>query len=237
MLDEGDVQAGLHDLAARYRLDGVAQTRLLALLTALCDDERSPTSVRDPIGVLHHHLADSLVALELDCVRGALKIADLGSGAGLPGLVLAIVLTEAEVHLVESRTGKCAYIAALAAKLELSNTHVVHARAEEWRDGLGQHDLVVTRALAAQPVVLEYAAPLLELSGVLVEWRGRRQPQEEQAAVRAADELGLRSLQALAVDPFEGSTDRHLHTFEKVAVTPGRFPRRAGMARKRPLGA
>jgi 16S rRNA (guanine527-N7)-methyltransferase len=86
-------------------------------------------------------------------------------------------------------------------------------------------------------VVLEYAAPLLRLGGTLVDWRGARVHAEEQRAERAADELGLALLGVERVEPFEAARDRHLHLFTKLSDTPATFPRRAGMARKRPLGA
>ena len=128
----------------------------------------------------------------LTVVRSARTVADLGSGAGLPGLVLAAVLPGAEVRLVESQQSKCAYVGSLATALRLTNVRVVCARAEEWSEGLAGHDLVVARALAPQPVVLEYAAPLLALGGSLVEWRGRRDAEEEARGLRAAELLGLR---------------------------------------------
>jgi 16S rRNA (guanine527-N7)-methyltransferase len=111
----------------------------------------------------------------------------------------------------------------------------VPARAEEWGDGSSHHDLVVARALAAQPVVLEYAAPLLKVGGALVDWRGKRMPEEEDLADRAAEALGLRRTEVRRVVPFAGARDHHLHVFVKVEETPARFPRRAGVARKRPL--
>jgi 16S rRNA (guanine527-N7)-methyltransferase len=113
----------------------------------------------------------------------------------------------------------------------------VCARAEQWSAGLVANDVVTARAVAAQPVVLEYAAPLLRLGGVLVDWRGRRSSAEEAAARTAAAELGLELREIRRVTPFARAAHRHLHVFEKVAQTPPRFPRRAGIARKRPLGA
>jgi 16S rRNA (guanine527-N7)-methyltransferase len=231
-----EIQEGLERLALRYGLDEPQLHRLGVLLDGIAGDPRSPTTVRDPDEALRQHIADSLVGLEVEGLRVAGKIADLGSGAGLPGLVLAIALPDTEVRLVESQAGKCAYIAALSAKLGLRNIRIACTRAEEWVEGIGEHDLVVSRALAAQQVVVEYAAPLLEMGGLLVEWRGRRQASDEAAAARAAEELGLRLLETRKVEPFPGARDRHLHVFEKVATTPGRFPRRAGLARKRPLG-
>jgi 16S rRNA (guanine527-N7)-methyltransferase len=119
----------------------------------------------------------------------------------------------------------------------IANTRVVCSRAEEWAEGIGANDLVVARALAPQPVVMEYAAPLLALDGYLVEWRGRRDPVEEAQAERAAVALGLIRLDVRHVVPFSDALDRHLHVFRKSAPTPDGFPRRPGLASRRPLGA
>jgi 16S rRNA (guanine527-N7)-methyltransferase len=95
---------------------------------------------------------------------------------------------------------------------------------------------VTARAVAGLPVLVEYAAPLLRLSGMLVAWKGARDPAEEELGRAAADEVGLALADVLRVEPFEGARNRHLHLYRKVAPTPGRFPRRPGMAAKRPLG-
>jgi 16S rRNA (guanine527-N7)-methyltransferase len=114
---------------------------------------------------------------------------------------------------------------------------VVHARAEEWTAGLGAHDLVVARALAALPVLCEYAAPLLALRGSLVAWKGAVASEERAAGARAAATLGLRAERAVRTEPYPGSVAHHLYEYRKLAPTPPGFPRRAGLARRRPLGA
>ncbi len=110
------------------------------------------------------------------------RIADLGSGAGFPGLALAVALPAAEVSLVESQRRKCEFLERVCAAAEIENAHVVCSRAEEWREGVSRYDVVTARALAPQPVVLEYAAPLLRMGGTLVDWRGRRDEAAEEAA-------------------------------------------------------
>jgi 16S rRNA (guanine527-N7)-methyltransferase len=224
-------------LACRYGLDQAAERRLAMLLQALTNDPLAPTSIRDPVRILEDHLADSLVALEILDVRRASQIADVGAGAGLPGLPLAIALPTARTHLVESNSRKCRFIAKVAEACALSNAIVVHARAEQWADGLGRFDLVTARALAPLPVVAEYAAPLLRVGGMLVAWRGRRDAADEAAGRAAARELGLEMGEIVRVEPYPGAVNRHLQPMVKVAETPSRFPRRPGMARKRPLGA
>ena len=118
----------------------------------------------------------------------------------------------------------------------MTNVSVVHARAESWPEGLEAHDLVTARALAALPVLLEYAAPLLVEGGHLVAWKGAVAPAESAAGTAAATLLGLSPLPPLSVVPFPGARDHTLHAFRKIAPTPSRFPRRPGMASKRPLG-
>jgi 16S rRNA (guanine527-N7)-methyltransferase len=96
--------------------------------------------------------------------------------------------------------------------------------------------VVTARALAPLAVLVEYAAPLLAPGGSLVAWKGARDPAEEEAGAAAAAQTGMEPREILPVRPFEGAEHRHLHVHVKVADTPERFPRRAGMARKRPLG-
>jgi 16S rRNA (guanine527-N7)-methyltransferase len=223
-------------LGTRYGLVESQLMQLSALLGCLSGSELAPTSVRDAERAVHTHLADSLVALELDVVHAGHRIADLGAGAGFPGLVLAVAMPASEVALVESNRRKCAFIESVCRVAAIGNARVVCVRGEEWQGGVGIHDLVLARALAPQPVVLEYAAPLLSRGGVLVDWRGRRDSTSEAAAGVAAGELGLRLLDICHVQPYPGAREHHLHTYRKIADTPDRFPRRVGVARKRPLG-
>jgi 16S rRNA (guanine527-N7)-methyltransferase len=228
-------QSRLAELAQRYGLGAWQAAELHELLLMLERDDRAPTTVRAPSDAVDAHVADSLSGLEVPALAAAGSIADVGAGAGLPGLVLAAALPEAEVSLLESQARKCDFIERAARAMGLRNATVVCTRAEEWGEGIGAHDAVTARALAPQPVVLEYAAPLMRIGGVLVDWRGQRDRREEDAAVEAASTLGMVRVGAVAVHPFPAARDRHLHLFEKERATPARFPRRAGMARKRPL--
>jgi len=222
-------------IAERWGL-GSAQLATLARVTALlAADPQAPSAV-PPDAALDVHIADSLSALALDAVRRARVIADLGSGAGFPGLVLAVALPQADVALVESVARKCEFIERLRSDAAIDNAHVVHTRAEQWHDGLDRHDLVTARALAPLAVVCEYAAPLLAIGGTLVAWKGAVSPGEAQMAERAAALLGLGPGVVVRAEPYAGSVAHHLHSYRKVASTPPIYPRRAGVARKRPLG-
>jgi 16S rRNA (guanine527-N7)-methyltransferase len=223
-------------LTQRYGLASPAPEQLAALVEIVASDPLAPTAVVEPARVLDDHLADSLVALELEQVQSAVSIADLGAGAGFPGLPLAIAKPAAAVALVESSSRKCGFMARAIEACGTTNAHVVHARAESWTEHGGTCDLVTARALAPLEVVAEYAAPLLRVGGSLVAWRGRRDAAAEAIAAAAAAELGLEPVQVCAVHPYPGAEHRHLHVMSKVMPTPARFPRRPGLANKRPLG-
>lgn len=224
-------------LAASHGLGEDAAGGLAALLQGLADDATAPTTVRDPPEALEVHLADSLSGLEIAPLRSAAAVADVGAGAGFPGLALAAALPGANVDLIEANARKCAAIERLAVAAGLSNARSVPARAEDWAggEGAGAYEAVTARAVAPLAVLAEYAAPLLRDDGVLVAWKAGRDPVEERAAGEAAGVLGLELAEVRAVVPFADGRPRHLHVYAKVGRTPERFPRRAGMARKRPL--
>jgi 16S rRNA (guanine527-N7)-methyltransferase len=224
----------LDALLHRHRLPTSA-ARPLGVLLALLADPQAPTSVHDPERAIDVHIADSLVGLEVSELRSARVIADLGAGAGLPGLVLAAALSEARIVLVEAGMRKCEFLREAVVAMGLANVDVVRARAEEWRDGIGRCDVVCARALAAMPVLCEYAAPLLHEGGLLVAWKGDVSEAEAADGVAAAAHLGLAVEEVRSVVPFRGSERRTLHLLRKVAPTPERFPRRPGLATKRPL--
>jgi 16S rRNA (guanine527-N7)-methyltransferase len=226
----------LDELVERYGLDAGMEIALGVLLEQLAAPE-APTSVHDPAEAVDVHLADSLIALELPEVEWAGRIADLGAGGGLPGLVLAATLPDTRVALVESQRRKCAFLDAAVAAMGVTNADVVCARAEEWEAGLGACDVVTARALAGMPVLIEYAAPLLREGGVLVAWKGQVDAREEADGVAAAQFLGLAPEAVRSVAPYAGSERRTLHVLRKIAPTPPGYPRRAGMAVKRPLNA
>lgn len=224
-------------LASAWGLDIRQASQLTGFASILAGDPLAPTTVRAPEAVLRDHLADTLVAIERTELRDARVIADIGAGAGVPGIVLAVALPDAELRLLEASSRKCEFMRRVVGDLGLSNVEVLHRRAEAWSDGLQRCDAVTARALAPLDVVLEYAAPLLRIGGSLIAWRGARDEAVELAGARAASILGFASGVIYPVKPYPEAENRFLHIFRKVGSTPDRFPRRDGMARKRPLGS
>jgi 16S rRNA (guanine527-N7)-methyltransferase len=220
----------------------VSRETIRRLLDALAAEPDPHTTVSDPKAARDVHVADSLSGLEVRELASARRIADIGAGAGFPGLVLAIALPRAQVDLVESVGRKTAVIDRLIRAAELSNARSITTRVEDFArvpEALGggreAYDAVTARAVGSLAVLVEYAAPLLREGGVLVAWKGARDQAEEAAGATAAAKVGMAPAEVLAVKPYPSSENRHLHVYRKIAPTSAGFPRRAGMARKRPL--
>jgi 16S rRNA (guanine527-N7)-methyltransferase len=224
-------------LAEVHGLPQSAADRLLRLARALAAEPDPPTTIRSPDEIVDRHLADSLAALDLPVVPGSRRLADIGSGAGFPGLPLAIALPNASVDLVEASRRTCDVIERLARGSGVANATAVTARVETWAtvEGRAAYDAVTARAVGSLSVLVEYAAPLLAVDGELVAWKGRRNSDEERAGEAAAAQLGLEYAEVVPVMPFPEARDRHLHRFVKREPTPREYPRRPGRAVKRPL--
>jgi 16S rRNA (guanine527-N7)-methyltransferase len=209
------------------------------VLDALAREPDPHTTVSDAEQAVDIHVADSLSGLEVPGLRGASWIADVGSGAGFPGLALAVALPRARVDMIEATSRKCAVIDRLthAAGLDNEVVRALPMRAEEraaW-GGREAYDAVTARAVGALPVLVEYASPLLAVGGVFVAWKGAVDPDEEARGAKAAVEVRLETEAVVEVHPWPGVRDRRLVVYRKVSPCSERFPRRPGMAAKRPL--
>ncbi len=204
----------------------------------LASERASVSSVTDPSRAWKVHVADSFTGLEFPALAEAGRIADIGSGAGFPGLVLAVALPDARVDLIESVSRKCEFIQRAVDSAGIDNANVIDSRSEEVATGdrRDSYDAVTARAVGRLSTLAELASPLLREDGVLVAWKGKRNPDEEHQLENAAEQLAMRPEQILHVGPFAGSEHRHLHLVRKVGPTPAGLPRRPGMAKKRPRG-
>lgn len=176
------------------------------------------TAIADPADAWERLVVDALRAVEVvRAIEG--PIVDVGSGGGTPGIPLAAALPDREVTLLEASARKCEFLRSVVR--ELPNVHVLRGRAEEQpTDGYG---VALAKALAPPPVAAEWCLPLVRPGGTAILWVG------ESADVEAAARVASR----LAAEPAEGPPG--LLVLRKIGPTPPGFPRRPGMARKRPL--
>jgi 16S rRNA (guanine527-N7)-methyltransferase len=220
-------------------LGSAQRAALERVLAELRSEPASVSSVREPGEAWRVHVADSLSGLEVADLAAADRIADIGAGAGFPGLPLAVALPAARVDLIESVGRKCAFIERAAAAAAIRNATAVCARAEEWAAGEGAEAYGAATARAVGPLRLlaELASPLLRRDGVLIAWKGARDSVEEAELAAAAPALGMRPEDPFPVRPFAGSRRRHLHVVRKIEATPLGLPRRPGVAARRPFRA
>ncbi len=196
---------------------------------------------RDWAQIVREHLVDALSCFVVADLHYRDSLVDVGSGGGLPGIPLAIVRPELRVTLLETTEKKARFLEYARVNLNLPNLQVLNERAEHAGrnpDYRGVFDLAAARALAALPVVVEYCAPLVHPEGAILAMKGRLSKEEVAAGGTAAHELGaeLREIQELEYCQSLPSKQRQLVIFDKVRMTPDRFPRKAGLAKKRPLG-
>jgi 16S rRNA (guanine527-N7)-methyltransferase len=219
-------------------LDADARAALERVLALLEVERASVSSVTDPDRAWKVHVADSLTGLEFPALSEASMIADIGSGAGFPGLVLALAMPGAQVDLIESVGRKCEFIQRAIAAGGIANARVINARSEDLAaaEGREAYGAVTARAVGRLSTLAELASPLLSDGGALVAWKGKRDPEEEEQLANAAVALAMRPEEIRHVGPYAGSRHRHLHLVRKAGPTPADLPRRPGIAKKRPRG-
>ncbi|MDP1808557.1 MAG: 16S rRNA (guanine(527)-N(7))-methyltransferase RsmG [Actinomycetota bacterium] len=206
----------------------LAAANKTANLTALPEDK-----------YIEGHFIDSLTLCLTGKLKEGQKVADIGTGAGFPGVPVKIVRPRIELHLIEANKKKADFLERLAVELGLKGVFVHRLRAEEagrQPQLRGQMDVVMARAVASLPVLLEYALPLCRVGGWFLAMKGPKLSEETEASVRAALKLGGRIDSTIA--PFEptGEAKKVIVLVQKVEETGGRYPRRAGVPVKRPLG-
>lgn len=213
--------------------------QLFALAEWSIDLEISGTSLDQLDLAIDRHIADSLCGLHSTDVRDAKSLVDIGAGVGFPGLVLAVMMPECRVTVLDSVRKKMESADLIARELDIENVECIWARVEEFSAEGGEvresFDVVTARALAPLAVLVEYAAPLLKLGGKLVAWKGTPEDEEIIAAERAESIIGMEQRDVIDVQPYPSSHGHSLYVFEKRAETPARFPRRPGVALKKPL--
>lgn len=167
-----------------------------------------------------------------------LRCADVGTGAGFPGVPLKIVFPDMRLTLIEATAKKVAFLEHIVKALGLSQVEVLHARAEDvgrLPEHREQYDVVLARAVAHLAVLAEYCLPLCRLGGRFIAPKGEDAPEEIAASEEAIALLGGALVAAKPITLPDVPGQRYLVVIDKIAKTPDRYPRRAGIPLKRPL--
>lgn len=196
------------------------------------------TALREERDIVLKHFADSLTCLQSGQLEGDLRIMDVGTGAGFPGLPLAVVSPQLDVTLLDATRRKIEFVEQAIGELHLSNAHPLVGRAETVGRDPGRRetfDRVVTRAVSSLSVLAEVCLPLLRVGGFLIAQKGADVEAELAAGERAVREVGgeLVAVQRLSL-PITGDA-RHLVVVRKTRPTPDKYPRREGVPNMHPL--
>lgn len=216
------------------------------------------TRITDPLEFLEKHLWDSLSGIQpglapanadpdladrllppLTPHSGSCKVIDIGTGAGFPGVPIAIVQPHWTITLLDSTRKKLAFLDQTLKAMNLTNAQTLVGRVEEigqHRQHRAQYDLALIRAVAGTTVCAEYALPLLKVGGLAILYRGQWSEAEAQALTLALRELGGTLQQVVAWKTPLTQSDRHCLYLRKVSPTPPEFPRLTGIPTQKPLG-
>ena len=200
------------------------------------------TTITDSAEIQRRHFLDSLSFGLVDLSRfdanDSVQLIDMGTGAGFPGMPIKIAFPHLAVTLADSVTKKTVFLTEVVGRLGLQQVEIVADRAE----AVGQnpahrerYDIAVARSVAYMPVLCEYLLPLVKVGGLLVAFKGERAEAETAEANSGIALLGGRFLRTIPVELPAEPVPHYLVLIEKVNETPARYPRRAGMPKKRPL--
>ncbi|WKZ37641.1 MAG: 16S rRNA (guanine(527)-N(7))-methyltransferase RsmG [Anaerolineales bacterium] len=196
------------------------------------------TAIRDVESIRTKHFLDSYSCVLAWKGTPPHRLVDVGTGAGFPGIPLKIIYPTMRVTLVESVGKKAMFCQHIVSKLGLEDVDVIHARAET----LGQdpnhretYDYAVARAVANLNILSEYLLPLVKVGGSVLAQKGESGPAEAQSAEKAMKLLGGKLKQLIPVHLPGVADDRYLVLVDKVAATPPKYPRKAGIPMKTPL--
>lgn len=225
-------------LAAGFDLDAAAHARLAAFVRALLTENTrlNLTAARAAATVWRVHVCDALALLPIIHRHTARTLLDVGTGGGLPGLPLACVLPDLQVTLLDATRKKVAALERIAAQLSLANVTTICGRAETVAHDPAQrerYDLVTARAVAALPVVVEYAAAFVRPGGTC--WFFKSDAAECAAAANAAATCGLCDPTIHTYRLPGDASERVLIGYRKTTGTPANLPRSPGRARQHPL--
>lgn len=196
------------------------------------------TALTAPEDVAVKHIIDSLTAYDAALFDGARTLIDVGTGAGLPGIPLAVYAPHLTVTLLDSLNKRVRFLTEVTAAMGLQNVRCIHARAEEaarTAEHRAAYDIAVSRAVARLPVLIEYTLPFVRVGGTLLALKGRAYAEEQKEARRAAEVLGGGRITARPVH-LPGLDDvRAILTVTKERQTPAAYPRGGGAPTRRPI--
>lgn len=242
------MKAYLESLCQRLniKIDSAKEEKLLIYLENLLKERQKFNFIgsKDPKEIISLHIIDSLYGASLLLAQGQGKVLDVGTGAGLPGIIFKIYHPEIEVFLLESQKKKCAFLEHIIKILAMDNVFIISERAEKLARDIKFREvfnLVLSRAVARLDILAEYCLPFVCLNGCFWAFKGPDVLKEVEEAKKAIDILGgeLSKIERYNLlvdkDTREEYHSRQILIYKKISPTPYQYPRRIGIPQKRPL--
>lgn len=232
----------LQDILAEENID-FTKDKIKQLLTFMdllqeTNKKMNLTALESDQDIMYKHFLDSLLCLKVWDQWKDKKIIDIGTGAGFPGIPLKIFEESIQIDLLDSLNKRLVFLEHVIEELSLTKTQVIHGRAEDYGkdpEYRQSYDIVLARAVASLPILLEYCLPFVKVGGHFIALKGPEVEEELLESKEALQILGGKYVDSKSFTLLEGEHHRNLIIFEKIADTPDKYPRKAGIPKKRPI--
>ncbi len=196
------------------------------------------TGIEDEKEVFIKHFLDSVSIFKNGYIKDNMKVIDVGTGAGFPGLPMKIAKRSLDVTLLDSLNKRINFLQEVCKKIYIDDVEFIHGRAEDFGQDENyreQYDIATARAVAGLPVLMEFCVPFVKVGGYFICLKGPNADLELEESKKAMETLGVKFIEKIDIKLPEIELNHNILVFEKIQNTPSKYPRKAGKPSKSPI--